>query len=197
MRMVSTLLKAFLVIGSFAAFPLMAVEKGNLSGFNTGDSSFTEMRAEDDAVRVKVPLKMTLFEQIIVKNQDGIRRIEHKPLTPIRYNFKATIDRTNHFYVSDYHVETVPVKWEHDSKEWTLTVHFYKRFGDGQELEESVGSMDIKGKLEGSQKLYTLKARGQQSFKNKQGFPQLVVEIDSKAGAEKGNIARRDAPVAQ
>ena len=197
MRMVFTLLKAILVFGSFAAFPLMAVEKGNISGFVTGDSSLTDVRAEDDAVRVRVPLRMTLFEQIMVKNQEGVRRIEHKPLLPIRYNFKATIDRTNHFYVSDYHVETVPVKWEHDAKEWTIQVHFYKRYGEGQELEESVGSMDIKGKLDGANKLYTLKAKGKQNFNNKQGFPQLLVEIDSLPGAEKGNIARRETPGAQ
>lgn len=197
MRMVFTLLKASLVFGSFAAFPLMAAEKGNISGFVTGDSSLTDVKAEDDAVRVRVPLRMTLFEQVMVKNQDGIRRIEHKPLLPIRYNFKATIDRSNHFYVSDYHVETVPVKWEHDSKEWTIAVHFYKRYGAGQELEESVGSMDIKGKLEGANKLYTLKAKGKKNFNSKQGFPLLLVEIDSLPSPEKGKIARRETPGAQ
>ena len=114
------------------------------------------------------------------------RRVEHKPRLPIRYNFKATIDRTNHFYVSDYHVETVPIKWEHDTKTWTLAVHFYKRYGDGQELEESVGSMDIKGQLDGAGKLYTLKSKGKQNFNNKQGFPQLLVEIDSIQVGEKG-----------
>jgi hypothetical protein len=197
MRMVFTLLKALLVFGSFTAFPLIAVEKGNISGFVTGDSSLTDVRASDDAVRVRVPLKMTQFEQIVIKNQDGIRRVEHKALMPVRYNFKATIDRTNHFYLNDFHVETVPVKWEHDSKEWTIAVHFYKRFGEGQELEELVGSMDIKGKLDGANKLYTMKAKGKSEFKSKQGYQVLAVEIDSSVSAEKGNIARRDGPVAQ
>lgn len=197
MRMVFTLLKALLIFGSFSVFPLMAVEKGNISGFVTGDSSLTDVKASDDAIRVRVPLKMTQFEQIVIKNQDGIRRVEHKPLQPVRYNFKATIDRSNHFYLNDFHVETVPVKWEHDSKEWTIAVHFYKRFGEGQELEELVGSMDIKGKLDGANKLYTMKAKGKSEFKNKQGYSVLAVEIDSSALAEKGNIARRDAPVAQ
>ncbi len=195
--MVSPLLRALLIMGAFAGNPLMATEKGNISGFVTGDSSLTDVHADDSSVRVRVPLRMTLFEPIMVKDQEGVRRVEHKPRLPVRYNFKATIDRTNHFYVADYHVETVPIKWEHDSKVWTLAVHFYKRYGEGQELEEGVGSMEIKGQLEGAKKLYMLQAEGKQEFKNKQGYPQLLVEIDSIPRGEKGKIAIRETKAAQ
>lgn len=195
--MVSTLLKALVVFGSLAASPLMAVEKGNLSGIVTGDSSFTDVvQLTDDAVRVKVPLKMTVFESIVVKNDEGIRRIEQKALTPIKYNFKATIDRTNHFYVSDYHVETVPVKWDAGSKNWTVEVNFFRRYGEGQELEEAVGSLTVRGQLEGARRLFTLQGKAKQTFNNKQGKPLLMVEMDSLRTLEKGNIARRETPAA-
>lgn len=175
----------------------MAVEKGNLSGIVTGDSSFTEVvQLTDDAVRVKVPLKMTVFESIVVKNDEGIRRIEQKALTPIKYNFKATIDRTNHFYVSDYHVETVPVKWDAGSKNWTVEVNFFRRYGEGQELEEAVGSLTVRGQLEGARRLFTLQGKAKQTFNNKQGKPLLMVEMDSLRTLEKGNIARRETPAA-
>lgn len=194
--MVSTLLKALVVFGSLSASPLLAVEKGNLSGFNTGESTFTDVQLSEDAVRVKVPLKMTLFESIVVKNNEGIRRIEQKALAPIKYNFKATIDRSNHFYVSDYHVETVPVKWDASNKFWTVEVNFFKRYGEGQELEEAVGSMTLRGQLDGARRLYTLKGRAKQTFNNKQGKALLTVEMDSLQTPEKGNIARRETPAA-
>jgi hypothetical protein len=194
--MVSTLLKALVVFGSLLASPSMAVEQGNLSGFSTGDSSFTDVSFADDAVRVKVPLKMTLFESIVVKGKEGTRRIEHKALAPVKYNFKATIDRTNHFYVSGYHVETVPLKWDHDTKFWTVEVNFFKRFGEGQELEEAVGSMTVRGSLEGARRLYVLKGQAEQVFNDKLSKPLLKVEMDSQASKEKGSIARRQTPAA-
>ena len=196
MRMVSTLLKALVVFGSFAASPLMAVEKGNLKGFNMGESSFTDVQLIEDAVRVKVPLKMTLFESIVVKNSEGVRRMEQKALAPVKYNFKATIDRTNHFYVADYHVETIPVKWDSASKIWTVEVNFFKRYGEGQELEESVGSMIVRGQLEGARRLFTLQGKAKQTFNDKQGRPLLSVEMDSLESSEKGSIARRESPAA-
>ncbi|RZA10472.1 MAG: hypothetical protein EOP10_34730 [Proteobacteria bacterium] len=139
---------------------------------------------------------MTLFDSIVVKSKEGIRRVEQKALTPVKYNFKATIDRSNHFYVSNYHVETVPVKWDHSSRFWTVEVNFFKRFGEGQELEESVGSMTISGKLEGERRLYVLKGKAKQIFNNKQSQPLLMVEMDSPISPEKGNIARRETPAA-
>ncbi len=194
--MVSTLRKALLVLGSFMASSLFAVEKGNLSGFNTGDSSFTQVQLDQDAIRIKVPLKMTVYEPIIIKDREGIRRMEQKALAPVKYNFKATIDRTNHFYVSGYHIETIPVKWEHDSKQWTVEVNFFKRYGEGQELEESVGGMTISGKLHGERRLYTLLGKAKEDFLNMEGKTVFTVEMDSLPAQEKGNIARRDKPSA-
>ncbi len=192
--MVSTLRIALVVLGSFAGTPVLAAEKGNLKSFNTGDSSFTDVQLASDAIRVRVPLRMTAFETIIVKNEEGIRRHEQKALTPVKYNFKSTIDRTNHFYVSDYHVETIPVKWDNATKNWTVEVNFYKRFGEGSELEESVGSMTVTGKLDGERRLYTLQGKAQKTFNNKSGKPLLKVELDSLPKGEKGNIARRETP---
>lgn len=195
--MVSTLLKALVVLGTLAASPSMAVEKGNLKGFSTGDSSFTDVvQLADDAIRVKVPLKMTVYEPIVVKNQEGVRRIEHKALAAIKYNFKSTIDRTNHFYVSDYHIETIPQKWDSATKNWTVEVNFFRRYGEGQELEEAVGSLTVRGKLDGARRLYTLQGKAKQTFNDKTGKPLLSVEMDSLQSPEKGNIARRDTPAA-
>lgn len=195
--MVSTLLKALVVFGSLTASPVIAVEKGNLSGFNTGDSALTDVvQLSSDAIRVKVPLKMTVYEPIVVKNQEGIRRVEHKALAAIRYNFKATIDRSNHFYVNDYHVETIPQKWDSVTKDWTVEVNFFRRYGEGQELEEAVGSMTVRGKLDGARRLYTLQGKAKHTFNDKSGKPLLSVEMDSLHLGEKGNIARRDTPAA-
>ena len=169
----------------------MAAEQGNLQTINTGHSPLTDVRAEAEDVRVRIPLKLTAFEQIIVKNTAGQRRYEHKPLAATRYNFKATIDRANHFYVGDWHIETTPEKWDHASKQWTVSLNFFKRYGADQELEENVGKMALVGRLNGKDNLYTFEAQGAQTFRDKNGQPLLQVEINSKAPQEKGNIAKR------
>lgn len=185
-----SLLKAVLLFWIFAPLSLNAVEKGNLSSFETGSSSLTEVGEPPEVARVRVPLRLTFFEQVVVKGEDGIRRMEYKPLTPKRYTFKATINRANHFYVSDWHVESVPTRWDRDSKSWEVDVKFYKRYGEEQELEEYVGTMSIKGVLQGKDMLYTLEAKGQQKFRNKGGNPLLLVETSAPGYEEKGNVAR-------
>lgn len=184
-----SLLKAVLFLGIYAPLSLNAVEKGNLSNIDTG-SSLAEVGEPPEVARVRIPLKLTSFEQVVIKGEDGIRRMESKPLTPVRLNFKATINRTNHFYLSGWHVESVPTKWDRDSKRWDVEVKFYKRFGEETELEEYVGSMPITGQLIGADMLYTLEAKGQQKFTNKSGNPLLLVEVNSPRYVKKGNVAR-------
>lgn len=188
----SSLLKAFLFLGFFAPLSLKAVEKGNLSSINTGSSPYDELTDAPEVARVRIPLKMTFFEQVVIKGQDGIRRMESKALTPNRFNFKATINRTNHFYVNGWHVESVPMKWDRDTKKWDVDVKFYKRYGEDQELEEFVGTMPISGTLVGKDMLFTLDAQGSSKFQNKLGNPLLLVEINNPRYENKGEVARRD-----
>jgi len=173
-----------------ASQTLFAVEAGNLTTFQTGRSNLTTVTEPQDVARVRVPLRLTRFEPIVVQNQQGTRHMEHKSLAPIAYNLRATINRSNHFYLADWHIETVPMKWEKDTRKWQVEIKFYKRYGQDQELEEFVGTMPLQGRLIGEDRLFTLETQAKLQFNNKRGSPVLTVEAGSIAN-EKGNVARR------
>jgi len=179
-------LSAFLL----ASRTLFAVEVGNLSTIQTGESSLTTVSEPKDVARVRIPLRLTRFEPIVVQNAQGTRRMEYKAMAPVSYTLRATINRSNHFYLADWHIETIPMKWEKETRNWQVEVKIYKRYGQEQELEEFIGTQSLKGRLVGEDRLFTLETQSRQQFNNKRGSPILLLESGSIA-VEKGNVARR------
>jgi hypothetical protein len=179
-------LSAFLL----ASRTLFAVEMGNLSTIQTGESSLTTVSEPKDVARVRIPLRLTRFESIVVENAEGTRRMESKAMAPISYTLRATINRSNHFYLEDWHIETIPMKWEKETRNWQVEVKIYKRYGQEQELEEFIGTQSLKGRLVGEDRLFTLETQSRQQFNNKRGSPILLLESGAIA-LEKGNVARR------
>jgi hypothetical protein len=169
---------------------LFAAEMGNLSTIQTGESSLTTVSAPKDVARVRIPLRLTRFEPIIVQNAQGTRRMEYKAMAPVPYTLRATINRSNHFYLADWHIETIPMKWEKETRNWQVEIKVYKRYGQEQELEEFIGTHSMQGRLLGNDKLFTLETQTRQQFNNKRGSPVLMLETGSIA-VEKGNVARR------
>lgn len=170
--------------------PLLAVESGNLSTIQTGESSLTTVSLPKDAARVRIPLRLVRYETVVLQDLDGVKRMEQKALAPLSYNLKATVNRSNHFYIADWHIESVPMKWEREARQWTVELKFYKRYGQEQELEEFIGNLPLNGRLVGEDKLFTLDAKAHQKFNNKRGNPVLLVEAGAIA-IDKGNVATR------
>lgn len=173
-----------------ASHGLFAVEAGNLATIQTGESSLTTVSEPKDVARVRIPLRLTRYEPIVLQNTEGTRRMEYKPMAPVTYTLRATINRSNHFYLADWHIETIPMKWEKETRHWQVDVKVYKRYGQEQELEEFIGNHSIRGRLMGDDRLFTLEAQGRQQFNNKRGNPILLLESVPMA-VEKGNVARR------
>ena len=181
-----------LCLGAYllATQALFAAEMGNLSTFQTGESALTTTSEPKDVARVRVPLRLTRFEPIVVQNLQGTRHMEYKSLAPVSYNLRATINRSNHFYLADWHIEAVPMKWEKETRRWQVEIKFYKRYGQDQELEEFIGTLPLQGRLMGDERLFTLEVQSKQQFNSKRGSPVLLVEAGM-AAMDKGNVARR------
>ncbi|MFY7929790.1 MAG: hypothetical protein ACOVS5_13040 [Oligoflexus sp.] len=172
-----------------------AVEKGHLSTIQTGDNPLGSITEPPVVARVRIPMKITSFEPVLIQSANGVKRLEHKPLSPNAYNLRATINRSNHFYLADWHVESVPIKWDRDQRLWKVELKFYKRYGQEQELEEYVGTLPVQGKLTGGEaKVFVLDAKAQQQFNNKRGSPVLIVEVGPHGPEDKGQVAKRDEP---
>lgn len=167
------------------------VSPGNLSTIQTGASELTEVEAPQEVARVRIPLRLTHFEAITVAAREGGKRMEYKPLAPMTYHLRATVNRSNHFYLSDWHIESVPMKWQKASKQWEVELKFYKRYGQEQELEEFIGNLPLKGRLMGGEMLFTFDTQAKHTFMSKRSTPVLTVEAGTTA-LEKAPIARRD-----
>jgi hypothetical protein len=173
------------------SIPIFAIEKGKIKSLDTGENPYGPIIEAPKVARVRIPIKLTHFEEVLIQSQQGTKRIEAKALRPVLYNLRATINRTNHFYLTDWHIETVPMKWDRELGEWLVELKFYKRYGEESELEEYVGVLPLSGRLIGKEDIMTLDAKGIQKFTNKKGTPLLLVEAGKILNQDKGNVAKR------
>lgn len=143
-----------------------------------------------DSPRVRIPVQLVGYEKIVVTSQNGQARHQFKALSPLRHHLRARIERPNHFYVGTWHIETIPQKWKRDTKAYEVKLRFFKRYGEGRELEELVGTQIVKGHLMGKGPHFLFAGRSEETFKDAQGQPILSVGIGPEV-EKNGNIAKR------
>lgn len=129
--------------------------------------------------RVRIPMALTVYNGIPVRAQTGGLRMEYRPGTIVKHTMRARMERINHFYVGQWHIETVPVAWQRETKRYTVKIRFYKRHGQGEELEESIGTTQVAGVLaDGPEKLvFNFSGKSLAKFKDTKGNPLLDVAI--------------------
>ena len=127
--------------------------------------------------RVRIPIKLTPYHKILVKTKEG--KLEEKQLAApsMTHTFRARMERTNHFYVGSWHVETVPLKWESQQHRYQVRVRFFERLGAGQEIEEYVGNVDANGVLVKENDTFNFKGFAAAEFKTPAGANLLDIEI--------------------
>jgi hypothetical protein len=99
-------------------------------------------------VRVRIGLRLTPFKKVVTEARDGASTTRFVPLEPLRHTLRAQLNKANHFFVGDYHVETQPLSWVRQSRRYQVRLKVYRRYGAFGQLEESVGSADLSGVLE-------------------------------------------------
>ena len=134
--------------------------------------------------RVRIHLKLIPYDKIVVRDKQGQFKEKFRPIKKLNHVLRARIERPNHFYVGDWHIETVPMKWDQNLKKLKVKLRFYKRYGEGRNLEEYLGNAILSGTLVGKDFLYVVKGRKNALFKNRKNNPVLAVEI-GKAEAPK------------
>jgi hypothetical protein len=139
----------------------------------------------EKVARVKIPLTLVSYEKILVKDREGKDILKAKPVHTAKIALRSTVDRINHFYTGNWHVEVIPVTWSAPSKSYKAQLKFYKRYGDSKEVEEYVGSSEFQSKLEGSDHVYLANGFKQSSFKDKTHHTLLDVAIGFKNPDEK------------
>jgi hypothetical protein len=104
--------------------------------------------ANDQPRRVRIGLRLTPFKKIITRQQGGHVESRFIQSEALRHTLRARINETNHFYVGNWHIETVPQKWIRKIKRYEVELRIFERYGDYGQLEESIGKVRIAGTLE-------------------------------------------------
>lgn len=169
---------SFLKVLAVLVFQQSALAVGNFS-LPTDDpgASVRLPKKLPRLARVRLSMVLTNYKKFLVRNNYAKIREMYRPVKPIKHHLRARIEKVNHFYIDDWHIETVPISWNKVKMQLTMKLRFYRRYGNNSRLEEAIGSTVITGALKGGNHLYSFIGNKEIKFKNLLGHPLLNVVI--------------------
>jgi hypothetical protein len=138
----------------------------------TSHAAEADLTPDEQAPRVRIPLTIRGFEKVLSSNSPGAREVMLGKRAR-QFNLRARLDRPNHFYFEDWHVETTPQK---QLGRVVLKLSLSRTYGENRELEDHVGDMTVAGDLlRQASGLYVFKGQGAAKFTNRSG--ELTAEV--------------------
>jgi hypothetical protein len=153
--------------------------------------------AAQQPAKVRIGLRLTSFEKIVARGEGGATETRFVPMEPLRHVLRARLNKMNHFYVGDWHVQTEPTKWVRKTRAYEVRLSIYRRYGAFGQLEEQVGTVDLAGVLTPQpENVFVLNGVARQRLRNRFGQPVLDVVAGyggpTETPATNAPIARRD-----
>lgn len=150
----------------------------SLETIKMGENKFIQFSNETKQIaKVRIPIKIYPYEKVLIYGSSGEKRQEFRQLPPMEHTLRARIEQVNHFYIGEWHIETIPQSWSRASRVLELDVRVYKRYGEQRELEESIGKMRLKSILQGEDFVYNAQGFAQSRFVNKNAQPIVRIEL--------------------
>ncbi len=139
------------------------------------DSLLTQQEARMDALsreatHVRIGLRLTAFSQSSAEQKMPRQSV---PQALGRYTLKARLAQPDHFYFSNFHVQTIPLAWTNASGSYRVQLIFGKRNPAG--VEEELGLLELEGSLHRDGESYILHGIAEKRFDDKTGNPVLNV----------------------
>lgn len=158
-----------------------------------------EINAEtQQPAKVRIGLRLTPFKKVVTRNRDGSTDQRFVPIEPLRHTLRARLNKTNHFFVGEWHVESVPTKWVKKTRHYEVKLNVYRRYGAFGQLEENVGQIELAGTLEEEKdNVHVLLGTARKRLRDKAGQPYLDLVAGFAPGAEKGPAVSLSAPERQ
>ncbi len=143
-----------------------------------------ELAAESNAPRVRIPVTIRGFERVAAASSGPAARGARDVSIPRRarqFNLKARLDRSNHFYFGDWHIETVPLGKSRGEIQMKLSLS--RTFGENHDLEEHLGDMTLAGGLTRTEPgVFTFMGKSRSRFTGRSG--ELVADLQVNAGRD-------------
>ena len=150
-----------------------------------GHASIPGLKVKPQPARIRIGLRLTPFKKVVTRFQDGTTKVRHVPDTLIRRTLRARLDKTNHFFLGEWHIETKPERWQRESRHYQVRLSLSRRYGALGQLEESVGQVIVRGTLEPqADGVFALFGVGAARLRNKLSEPL----VDIVAGFRPGEV---------
>ncbi len=162
--------------------------------FDLGDTMVRLPKKPQKEARVRLGVKIIPYQKVIVKDPYGVNQIRFMKAKAILRNIRTQISKSSHFYISQWHLETVPVFWNKTTRQLSYEIKLYKRYGSRRELEEFIGSIKLSGLLEGSKFVYNFMGKNEVRFKNKNGYAIADLTLSPPLGLNKAVDVARSKP---
>lgn len=129
-----------------------------------------------DAPRVRIGLRLTPFKKLVNKGREGAGEVRFIPAEPLRHTLRARLNKTNHFFVGEWHIETRPTLWIAKTRRYEVELHVFRRYGAFGQLEENIGVVPLSGVLdEQEDKLFVLLGVARKRLRDRFNNPYLDV----------------------
>ncbi len=165
----------------------------------SSQSADVDLADQSNAMRIRIPLSLKGFERVPAVSTGAASKDTRDVIVarrPQQFNLKARLDRLNHFYFGDWHIETTPMG-KTAMGEVIMKLSLSRTYGDGHELEEHVGDLNVQGGLTRIEPgLYGFMGKAGARFTGRSG--DLMAEIQVNGGQSgdyvSGKVSRLDPP---
>jgi hypothetical protein len=148
----------------------------------------TQSESNLSPTRVRIPLTLRPYRKLVYAAQNGQTKVKYKRDKEIKHTLRARLDRVNHFFLSEYHIESTPLSWKKETRKYKLRLTVYKRYGAYGKIEESIGQIDVAGFLTGKTNLFVLNGLAEKKFIDKNSNP--IVDIIAGYGGRLASAKR-------
>lgn len=144
-----------------------------------------DLASDANAPRVRIPLTIRGFEKVPASDSPGAREVMLGKRAR-QFNLRARLDRPNHFYFEDWHVETTPEKRQ---GRVVVKLSLSRTYGENRDLEDHIGDMTVAGDLlRQSAGMYVFKGRSSAKFTNRSGELAAEVRVNEEANPAPGAV---------
>ena len=183
--------KLRLLLSSTLVFSTVFTVQAIGQTIDPGDTMIRLPKAPKKEARVRLGVQIVPYKELTVTNQQGKLVHRQVKVKAIARNIRAQISRTNHFYIGDWHIETVPESWDKDTMQIKYKMNLYKQYGTQRQLEEFVGATTALGTLKGKDFVYAFHGQGASQFRNRRQKIVADLRVGPPIGMRKvGNISR-------
>jgi len=195
-----------LLLGLMIILVFPSVQQGIAQGSADGTSPVGQWQApraeavkvvtegSTQPARVRIGLRITPFEKVTTRNKDDTTSNRFIPTEPIRHTLRARLNKPNHFFIGEWHIETKPVVWIKKTRKYQVQLAIHRRYGAFGQLEEFIGSVTLDGVLDGgNDNVHVLLGVARQRLRDKFGHPVIdVVAGFAPSAKTNGTISAND-----